>query len=423
MSKRVVFKFFLLTLVSISAVGCTSLTDRSMTRDELSMVPSGRIAGGQRAWNAGDPTDEYYAERRDSSIKFKDFAPEKLPNTFKKIVGHGPNRETAENALIEGRKLYAEAVVLWKDSPNDDATQEAFLQGIAPLKLAADRWADSVIEEDALFLLGECYFFANHYPDANKTYERLAELYPSTRYLDKVQSHRFAIAQYWLSVDQSRNVVTQAVNFTDERLPLKDISGEGRRIYERIRLDDPTGKLADDSTFALGKALFDSMRYFEAAETFSDLRNNYPGSDHQFNAHLMEFQSRLALYDGKNYDGLALKQAEEVLRMILRRFPEESEKIQDQLAEQAGSIRNMLAERDLELADYYIKRGENQAGLIYLRKLVEEYPETDVAKIAHEKAATLEGKPLESEQPVKWLVDMFPTPQSTRPLIRTGSLK
>lgn len=370
-----------------------------MSRDELSMVPTGRIAGGQRAWNAGDPADQFYAGRRSSSITLKDLAPEKLPSTFKKMVGQGPNRETAENALMEGRKLYEEAVVLWKKSPDDDTTEEAFLKAVTPLKLAADRWADSVIEEDALFLLGECYFFANHYPDANKTYERLAELYPSTHYLDKVQSHRFAIAQYWLSVGETRNVVTQAVNFTDERLPLKDIPGEGRRIYERIRLDDPTGKLADDATFALGKALYDSQSYFEAAETFSDLRNNYPGSDHQFNAHLMEFQSRLALYDGKNYDGLALKQAEEVLRMILRRFPEESQKIQDQLAEQAGSIRNMLAERDLEFADYYIKRGENQAALIYLKKLVEEYPETDVAKTAVETAKSLEGKPLESMAP------------------------
>ena len=28
------------------------------------------------------------------------------------------------------------------------------------------------------------------------------------------------------------------------------------RVYDRIRLDDPTGKLADDATLALGNAYF-----------------------------------------------------------------------------------------------------------------------------------------------------------------------
>jgi len=35
----------------------------------------------------------------------------------------------------------------------------------------------------------------------------------------------------------------------------------------------------------------------------------------------------------------------------------------------------------------------------------------------------LEGKPDQPAQVAGWLVDMFPEPQSTRPLIRSGSLK
>jgi len=120
---------------------------------------------------------------------------------------------------------------------------------------------------------------------------------------------------------------------------------------------------------------------------------------------------------------LPLQQAEEVLRLILRRFPNESAELKDELMQQAASIRNMLAERDMALADYHINRGENLAARFYLEQLMEGFPETDVARDARTKLQSLEGKPDQPAQVAGWLVDMFPEPQSTRPLIRSGSLK
>ncbi len=392
-----------------------------MTNDELSMMPRGRLASGQEAWRKNQ--SEIYSERHDTSIKAQDFAPEKLPQTWKKLTGRGPNREVAEAAFEAGQQHYQTAVAAWETAAEDPATQAAFLKAVPELEKAAERWPDSTIEEDSLFMLGESHFFANQYAKANKAYEKLVELYPATRYMDKVQSHRFAIAKYWLDVAKETSVVSSPVNLTDEKYPLNDWAGHGRRVLDRIRLDDPTGKLADDAAFLLGKALHEAHQNFEAAETFADLRNNYPGSPHQFNAHLMEFQCRLAMYDGKYYEGLPLKQAEDVLRLILRRFPNESAELKDELMEQAASIRNMLAERDLAMADYHINRGENLAARFYLEHVMQDFPETDIAEEARTKLQGLEGKPDQPAQVAGWLVDMFPEPQSTRPLIRSGALK
>jgi outer membrane protein assembly factor BamD (BamD/ComL family) len=392
-----------------------------LTADELSLVPRSGLAGGPAAW--GKNTSEIYSERHDTSIKAKDFAPEKLPQTFKKLTGRGPNRELAEEVLTLGRQEYRLAVEAWERQPDAPETRAQFLKAIPHLEKAAERWPDSTIEEDALYMLGESHFFANQYPKSNKSYERLVELYPATRYMDKIQAHRFAIAKYWLDVAQAAPPLSSPLNLTNQQYPLNDWAGHGRRVLDRIRLDDPTGKLADDATFLLGKALHDNHQYFEAAETFADLRTNYPGSTHQFNAHLMEFQSRLAMYDGKYYEGLPLKQAEEVLRLILRRFPTESADLREELSQQAASIRNMLAERDMAMADYHLHRGENLAARFYLAKLIEGFPETDVAQTAKGKLDDLEGKPDEPTQVAKWLVDAFPEPQSTRPLIRSGNLK
>jgi len=407
--------------------GCSSWGQRSMTPDELSLMPRDRLATGQEAWRARSATanggDEYYSERHDTSIKAKDFAPEKLPQTWKKLTGRGPNREIAEQAMTRGRQQYEVAVAAWQQSADAPTTQAQFLGAVTDLQQAADRWPDSTIEEDALFLLGESHFFANEYTKANKAYEKLVELYPATRYMDQVQAHRFAIAKYWLDVAKETPVVSSPVNLTDPKYPLNDWAGHGRRLLDRIRLDDPTGKLADDAAFLLGTALHENHQYFEAAETFADLRNNYPGSRHQFNAHLLEFQSRLAMYDGKYYEGQPLKQAEDVLRLILRRFPNESADLREELTQQAAAIRNMLAEREMAMADYHMSRSENLAARFYLETLIESYPETDVARDARTKLESLAGKPDEPAQVAKWLVDLFPEPRSTRPLIRSGTLK
>lgn len=417
-----VWRLGMLALMLSSCLsGCSSWAGRSMTGDELSLMPRGRLATGQQAW--GKNQSEIYSERHDTSIKAKDFAPEKLPQTWKKLTGRGPNRQVAEAAFSSGQQQYRTAVAAWESQADAPATQAAFLQAVPDLEKAAERWPDSTIEEDALFMLGESQFFANQYAKANKTYEKLVDLYPATRYMDKVQAHRFAIAKYWLDVARETPTVSSPVNLTDEKYPLNDWAGNGRRVLDRIRLDDPTGKLADDSAFLLGKALHEAHKYFEAAETFADLRNNYPGSPHQFQAHLLEFQSRLAMYDGKYYEGMPLKQAEEVLRLILRRFPNESAELKNELMEQAASIRNMLADRDMAMADYHINRGENLAARFYLEHLMEDFPETDIARDARTKLQGLEGKPDQPAQVAGWLVDMFPEPKSTRPLIRSGAFK
>ena len=45
-----------------------------------------------------------------------------------------------------------------------------------------------------------------------------------------------------------------------------------------MRIDDPTGKLADDATIALANAYFEQERYLDAADTYEDLRVNFPSS-------------------------------------------------------------------------------------------------------------------------------------------------
>lgn len=401
-----------------TAAGCNRFGTK-LTPSDLSLMPKRTLSSGQWAWNA--TTDErskkFYSERRDTTLRVEDFSPENLPKTFRKVTGQGPDKADAQKYFAQGKSVYRKAVALWRDPGTRQEAAGVFLDAISDLETAAERWPDSSIEEEAMFMVAECYFFGNNFNKAEDRYEALLKLYPSTSFLDKVQSHRFSIAKYWIEVGESQNKTIPTVNMTDKKLPTVSPAAAGRRVLDKIRLDDPTGKLADDATMALGRSLFNDRYYFQSAETFSDLRNNYPGSTHQFAAHLMEFEARLAMYDGKHYDGASLKKAEELLRILLKRFPERSAKIKKELAEKAGSIRTMLAERDLTVGEYYAKRGENGAARTYFHTVIRDFPETPVAQQAQKRIEEIKDLPDEPKQYAKWLSDFFPNPDQAKPLV------
>ncbi len=57
-----------------------------------------------------------------------------------------------------------------------------FAEAATQFKDAAERWPDSALEEDAMFMSGEGYFFADRYPKANEAWEKLLKKYPNSKH-------------------------------------------------------------------------------------------------------------------------------------------------------------------------------------------------------------------------------------------------
>ncbi len=115
-------------------------------------------------------------------------SPENWGKTFKKSIGMGPNERIARDAFADGQKLLSEKKY--------DAAAKKFGK-------AADRWPDSALEEDAMFLEAESYFFADRYSKADDEYGELLKKYPNTRYLNKSTARQFSIARYWQDMDKA----------------------------------------------------------------------------------------------------------------------------------------------------------------------------------------------------------------------------
>ncbi len=394
----------------ISLTGCQSLDSGG-----------GSLLGGNASEGSGSSNDPYLSEEFDTfgdprpgRLMWRDLSPSRINTTLQARLG-GSDQQKAEQYFLDAKSVYDQGSVRWKSGDRTEATIEMFRQAAANFELAASAWPNSALEQDALFMQGEASFFANDYVAANRAYEILLDKYSGTRQLDLVEARRFEIAQYWLALQRNG----EGIALNNSSRPNTGLQKEARRILHRIRLDDPTGKLADDATLALGNAFFEAQQFSDAADAYEDLRQNFPGSAHQFHAHLFELKARLHAYRGPNYDGTDLEKAEKLMRTLVSQYPKEVEAEREFLAVEGTRIREKLAERDLTLAKYYAGRGENRAARFYYAQVADGYDDTSLANQAQEQIASLGGLPDLPPQRAPWLAAMFPLKERNKPLLNS----
>lgn len=373
---------------------------------------SGRMDPQQAAEYAFAPSPiqrQYAASQvtfEDEPIKEKDqkgLAPVSVTESAVKLFSLGPGADPQEAQAVfrEGEALFAQAA---KEQPPENA--RTYLAAQSKYAEAAKLAPKGAVNEDAMFKMAECYFFADQYAAANLAYEKLLKDYTRSRYLDIAESRRFKIAQYWLNLSERKK--TLLVNVWDKQRPMRDTRGHAMRVLDRIRMDDPTGNLADDATMAAGVAAFEQGDFLKADEFFTDLREHFPNSDHQFQAHFLGVQAKLQNYQGAAYSGDALETAADLIQRAQKQFPQESQQHADKLREMLAEVRFRMAKRELVDAQFYDKRREFGAAREHYAAIVEKFPDTSIGKYAEQRLGEIEGEPPAPPQRLGWLINAFP---------------
>jgi TolA-binding protein len=347
-----------------------------------------------------------------SGLSWSDFQFDNLDKTAKKLTGNGPDHDLA-------RQRYGEAEDLYRQAVRAEPEQRGHLFALAAPKFlaAAERWPDSQLAMDALYWAGESYFFADNYNEANLTYEKLIKAFPNNRYLDAVDQRRFTIAKYWLDLNHDHAEPFYYANWFNKERPWRDARGSGLRVFGKICVDDPTGRLADDATLAAGNEYFSRGEFMKADDKYSDLRKAYPTSEHQFLAHFLGLKAKLECYQGPAYGGTVLDEAEKLIKQMRRQFPQEAEKERLFLDRAAAEIRFRKAERLMYLGSYHDKRAEYRAADHYYAQVVRDFPDTPLAQKADERVAQIAGLPAVPAQKLPWLVNALPQSDKIKTLI------
>ena len=269
-----------------------------------------RIAEVARSDSNFDVEAESFADRS-----------KRVTRAWKTFWGKGPNEKIAKAAFAKGDSLFRQA---------------KYAEAAKQFKIAYDRGPELPQEEETLFKCAESYFFADRYSKSNDYYGILVKTYSNTEYLDQIVARRFAIARYWEECDRKKHHWTLTPNLADKTRPIFDTRGHAMKCYDKVRLDDPTGPLADDSIMAEANAYFSWGAYSDADYYYTLLQKEYPRSEHQYMAHLLGFKTKLLCYQGPDYDPRPLDEADLLAKQLLTQFPNdlgsERQKIQDEQA-------------------------------------------------------------------------------------------
>ncbi|MEQ8836289.1 MAG: outer membrane protein assembly factor BamD [Lacipirellulaceae bacterium] len=321
----------------------------------------------------------------------------KLSDTFQDLktqVGMGPDERIARTSYAQGEQLFRE---------------EKYNEAAKHFKETIARAPGSQLQQDAKFQLAESYFFAESYPKANDAYEQLIQDHPNSPHLDKVIRRQFDLARYWEAHhNYDPNWVTTP-NLFDKRRPLFDTLGRAIKNYENIRLNDPTGPLADDAVMATANSYFLRGRYVDADYHYDLIRKEFPRSEHQYEAHLLGLECKLRRYQGSDYGGRPLQEAEKLAKQLRRQFGGQlDEEQRGRLREREARLRQLMAVRDYALAQYHEGKKEYGAAKFYYQQIARDHPRTEAAEKSIERLAELKDKPDVPKEPLHSIMELLP---------------
>jgi outer membrane protein assembly factor BamD len=159
----------------------------------------------------------------------------------------------------------------------------------------------------------------------------------------------------------------------------------------------PYSNYAVDAQLRIADVYFLQDSFIESAASYESFRDLHP--KHPKTGYAMYKIAKSYFNDKPGNiarDMTSAKRALDAYRDFLKRFPTNKEA--EEGAKDIVEIRNLLAEKELYIAEFYFKRDFFISAKPRFQKIMDLYPETDSAKIAQGKLARLESEEKENEK-------------------------
>jgi outer membrane protein assembly factor BamD (BamD/ComL family) len=258
----------------------------------------------------------------------------------------------------------------------------------------------------SLYYLGEIHFQQGNYVAAHDRFEELIKEFPGTNYLDKAVERENQIGLAWMAYATGKEVEpTARWSRFRGRLPLVDTGGHAVAALDHVRMNDPTGPLADDAVMSIARYHADRGDYEAAAIHFDQLVSDHPKSPLMHEALTSSIDSKIKGYLGPEYDVTGLEQARETVHRTMQLFPERLASTEDpeknDLYKTLDVIADQEAERAYSVGSYYKRAGKVISSEYYFGMIVQKWPKTKWAEKAQVHLVELAKLPHKESLPSK----------------------
>jgi outer membrane protein assembly factor BamD len=150
--------------------------------------------------------------------------------------------------------------------------------------------------------------------------------------------------------------------------------------YQKLLEEYPFSDYSEEAQLKIGQAQYLSKQYAEAIASFQDFQRMHPTNP---NISLTEYYTALAYMDQmgtKDRDQRAAENAQAHLQAVLARYPDSP--YAPEAKRKLKECREVLADHEFAIAKFYLVWTDPLGAEARLRRLLENYPDTDIAPAA-----------------------------------------
>jgi outer membrane protein assembly factor BamD len=150
--------------------------------------------------------------------------------------------------------------------------------------------------------------------------------------------------------------------------------------FQKLLEEYPFSDYSEEAQLKIGQAQYLSKQYAEAIASFQDFQRMHPTNQ---NISLTEYYTALAYMDQmgtKDRDQRAAENAQVHLQTVIARYPDSP--YAAEAKRKLKECRNVLADHEFAIAKFYLVWTDPLGAEARLRRLLENYPDTDIAPAA-----------------------------------------
>jgi len=284
--------------------------------------------------------------------------------------GQGWQKESIDPG-IKGAKVFNAAFTAYLDGKYSKA---------ARLFKKVIKEGDKSLHEEAGILLAECYLGEREYRAAFKQYEKFITDYPASQWIDRAYEGELECAKAALAGAKIRYI------------GLKIWGGYGfaEKVVDKITSRRPFSDYARDAQMALADSYFRRGRYIESATAYREYLELFGENPLSPVALLGVAKSYYFDARGPGYNPVPYYRSTSVISEIEREYPSTPQAQEAEGFKARAEV--ALAHHYYIIGQWYVKKKQPQAALMYFNKVLTEYRETTWAEKSKAEIDLLSGR-------------------------------